>query len=51
MKLAYASKGATDVKGRLWHKKLIAKKAAVAKPAERLTNQLLDKMIPGTALQ
>ena len=39
VKFAYTSKGAADVRGRLWRKKLIAKKAAVAKPAERATNK------------
>ena len=39
VKLAYTRRGAADVRGRLWRKKLIAKKAAVAKPAERPTNK------------
>jgi len=39
VKLAYTRRGAAAVRGRLWRKKLIAKKAAVAKPAERLTNK------------
>ena len=39
IKFAYTSRGAAAVKGRLWRKKLIAKKAAVAKPAERPTNR------------
>jgi hypothetical protein len=39
VKLVYTRRGAAAVRGRLWRKKLIAKKATVAKPAERATNK------------
>ena len=39
VKFAYTRRGAAAVSGRLWRKKFTAKKAAVAKPAERPTDK------------
>ena len=38
VKFTDTSIGAADLRGRLWHRKLVAKMAAVAKPAKRETH-------------